>query len=292
MIIINISEIDYSKIIIETINQLFSTLFSSLDNSLYALLDKSIFINEDIISDSFFSSIFNTSFGLPAIADALLIGFVIYYCFKLSMSHFSGTNIERPYQFLVKIIVIAICINFSSFICEKILGINNLITEAICELGKKVSGQEISFNNLIEKSIYINTFEDFNFFSLNGILESFFSFGLVSLLFSYSIRYILVKIFVLLSPFALLSLTTVSSSWFFKSWLRTFLSLLFVQSFIAIILTLLFSLNIKTSDIFSQISYVSTIFILSKANSYIKELIGGISFDVNTNISNLKSLLK
>lgn len=292
MIIINISEIDYSKIIIETINQLFSTLFSSLDNSLYALLDKSIFINEDIISDSFFSSIFNTSFGLPAIADALLIGFVIYYCFKLSMSHFSGTNIERPYQFLVKIIVIAICINFSSFICEKILGINNLITEAICELGKKVSGQEISFNNLIEKSIYINTFEDFNFFSLNGILESFFSFGLVSLLFSYSIRYILVKIFVLLSPFALLSLTTVSSSWFFKSWLRTFLSLLFVQSFIAIILTLLFSLNIKTLDIFSQISYVSTIFILSKANSYIKELIGGISFDVNTNISNLKSLLK
>lgn len=292
MIRINISEIDYSKIIIETINQLFSTLFSSLDNSLYSLLDKSIFISEDIIAESFFKSIFNSSFGLPAIANALLVGFVIYYCFKLSMSHFSGINIERPYQFLVKIIIIAICINFSSFICEKILGINNLITEAICELGQKVSGQEISFNNLIEKSIYINTSEDFNLFSLNGILESFFSFGLVSLLFSYSIRYILVKIFVMLSPFALLSLVTVSSSWLFKSWLRTFLSLLFVQSFIAIILTLLFSLNIKTSDIFSQISYVSTIFILSKANSYIKELIGGISFDINTNISNLKGLLK
>lgn len=292
MIRINISEIDYSKIIIETINQLFSTLFSSLDNSLYSLLDKSIFISEDIIAESFFKSIFNSSFGLPAIANALLVGFVIYYCFKLSMSHFSGINIERPYQFLVKIIIIAICINFSSFICEKILGINNLITEAICELGQKVSGQEISFNNLIEKSIYINTSEDFNLFSLNGILESFFSFGLVSLLFSYSIRYILVKIFVMLSPFALLSLVTVSSSWLFKSWLRTFLSLLFVQSFIAIILTLLFSLNIKTSDIFSQISYVSTIFILSKANSYIKELIGGISFDINTNIYNLKGLLK
>lgn len=292
MIRINISEIDYSKIIIETINQLFSTLFSSLDNSLYSLLDKSIFISEDIIAESFFKSIFNSSFGLPAIANALLVGFVIYYCFKLSMSHFSGINIERPYQFLVKIIIIAICINFSSFICEKILGINNLITEAICELGQKVSGQEISFNNLIEKSIYINTSEDFNLFSLNGILESFFSFGLVSLLFSYSIRYILVKIFVMLSPFALLSLVTVSSSWLFKSWLRTFLSLLFVQSFIAIILTLLFSLNIKSSDIFSQISYVSTIFILSKANSYIKELIGGISFDINTNISNLKGLLK
>ncbi|MGN1327215.1 MAG: hypothetical protein ACI4VQ_04000 [Clostridia bacterium] len=292
MIIINISEIDYSTIIIETINQLFSRLFASLDNSLYSLLDKSIFINEDILSDSFFNSIFNSSFGLPAIANALLIGFVIYYCFKLSMSHFSGINIERPYQFLVKIIIVAICINFSSFICEKILGINSLITEAICELGQEVSGQKISFNNLIEKSTYINTLDNFNLFSLEGILESFFSFGLVSLLFSYSIRYILVKIFVMLSPFALLSLATTSSSWLFKSWIRTFLSLLIVQSFIAIILTLLFSLNIEVSNVFSQISYVSTIFILSKANSYIKELIGGISFDINMNISNLKSLLR
>lgn len=292
MITINTSQIDYSQIIIETINKLFSTLFSSLDNSLYSLLDKSIFINDSIISDSFFKSIFNPTYGLPAIANAILIGFVLYYCFKLSMSHFAGNNIEKPYQFLTKILIIAICINSSSFICEKILDINNLISEALCELGNTVSGQEISFNNLIEKSIYINTTENFNLFSFDGLLKSFFSFGLINLLFSYSIRYIMVKIFVILSPFALLSLVTVSSSWFFKSWLRTFLSLLFVQSFIAIILTLLFSLNIQSSDIFSQISYISTIFILTKANSYIKELIGGISYDVNANFLNLKSLLK
>ena len=292
MIIINASQIDYSKIIIETINELFSTLFSSLDNSLYSLLDKSIFINEEIVSDSFFNSIFNPTFGLPAIADAILIGFVIYYCFKLSMSQFSGTNIEKPYQFLTKVLLIAICINCSSFICEKILGLNNLVTDALRELGQTVSGQEISFNNLIEKSIYINTSQEFNLFSFDGLLKSFFSFGLINLLFSYSIRYIMIKIFIILCPCALLSLATCSSSWFFKSWLRTFLSLLFVQSFIAIILTLLFSLNVKASDVFSQISYISTIFILTKANNYIKELIGGLSLDIGTNISSLLRLFK
>lgn len=293
MIYINEIQIDYSNIIIETINELFSTLFSSLDNSLYSLLDKSVFIDDSIISSSFFKTLFDSQLGLPMIANAVLIGFVLYYCIRLSLSPFSGTNIERPYQFLTKVLIVAICINFSSFICEKIIGINSLITQALQELGQTVSGQKISFNTLIEKSIYFNdTSDTFNLFSINGLLKSFFSFGLTSLLFSYSIRYILVQIFIILSPFAILSLVTISSSWFFKSWLRTFFSLLFVQSFIVIILILLFSMNVKSSDIFSQISYISTIFVLTKANNYIRELIGGLSIDVNSNLLNFKNILK
>ena len=102
----------------------------------------------------------------------------------------------------------------------------------------------------------------------------------------------LIKILILLFPFALLSLVTTSTSWIFKSWFRTFFSLIFVQIFIIFVLILLFSLNINTSDIFSQISYISTIFILTKSNSYIKELLGGISTDLNYNILNFKNLFK
>lgn len=276
-----------------TINEIFSTLFSSLDKSLYSLLDKSIFINEDILSDSFFNTIFQSSFGLPTIANAILIGFVLYYCFRLSFSQFTGNRIEKPYQFLGKVIVISICINFSTFICEELLKINGLFTDSIRMLGKAVTKQDISFNNLITSSIYLtNSPNNFNLFSLEGMLKSFFSIGLISLLFSYSIRYILIKLFVLLSPFALLSLVNSSTIWFFKSWMRTLFSLLFVQVFISLILVLLFSLNIKSSDLFSQISYISTIFILTKANGYIKELIGGISLDINANILNIKNLFR
>lgn len=276
-----------------TINEIFSTLFSSLDKSLYSLLDKSVFVNEEILSDSFFNTIFQSSFGLPTIANAILIGFVSYYCFRLSFSQFTGNRIEKPYQFLGKVIVISICINFSTFLCEELLKINGLFTDSIRMLGNAVTKQDISFNNLITSSIYLtNSTNSFNLFSLEGMLKSFFSIGLISLLFSYSIRYILIKLFVLLSPFALLSLVNSSTIWFFKSWMRTLFSLLFVQVFISLILVLLFSLNIKSSDLFSQISYISTIFILTKANGYIKELIGGISLDINANILNIKNLFR
>lgn len=276
-----------------TINEIFSTLFSSLDKSLYSLLDKSVFVNEEILSDSFFNTIFQSSFGLPTIANAILIGFVLYYCFRLSFSQFTGNRIEKPYQFLGKVMVISICINFSTFLCEELLKINGLFTDSIRILGKAVTKQDISFNNLITNSIYLSNFpNNFNLFSLEGMLKSFFSIGLISLLFSYSIRYILIKLFVLLSPFALLSLVNSSTIWFFKSWMRTLFSLLFVQVFISLILVLLFSLNTKSSDLFSQISYISTIFILTKANGYIKELIGGISLDINANILNIKNLFR
>lgn len=284
---------DYSQIIIETINKIFSTLFSSLDKSLYSLLDKTVFIDGSILSDSFFNSIFNSKYGLPFIANSMLLGVFIYYCFKLYMAPFSGNYVEKPYQFLTKTLIIAICINFSQFICKEILDITSIFTDVFCSLGSSISGETISFNTLISSSIYIDeSSEIYNVFSFNGLLKSFFSFGLINLMFSYSIRYILVKVLILLFPFSLLSLSTNSTSWIFKSWCRAIFSLLFVQIFIILVLTLLFSLKVKSNDLFAQISYISTIFILTKSNSYVKELIGGISTEVNTNLFNLKNLLK
>lgn len=286
-------QINYSQIIIDTINELFTTLFSSLDKSLYSLLDKTVFVDSSIISDSFFNSIFDSKYGLPFIANSMLIGFFIYYCSKLYLAPFSGNYVERPYQFLTKALIIAICISFSQFICKEILDITSILTDIFTSLGSSISGEEISFSTLISGSIYIDeSSEIYNIFSFNGMLKAFCSFGLVNLLFSYSIRYILVKVLILLFPFALLTLTTSSTSWIFKSWYRTFFSLLFVQFFIILVLTLLFSLNVKSNDLFSQISYISTIFILSKSNSYVKELIGGISTEVNANLFNLKNLFK
>ena len=276
---------DYTQTIIDTINKIFSMLFSSLDLSIYSLLDKTVFINSSIVNDKFFSLAFNSSFGLSIIANALLAGFFIYYCFKLYMAPFSGSYVEKPYQFLTKVLIIAICISFSQFLCSEFLSIIDILTDILKSFGMQLTGKEISFNTLLSSSTYvIENSNNFNFFSFDGILKSFFSFGLINLLFSYSIRYILIKILILLFPFALLSLVTASTSWIFKSWFRTFFSLIFVQIFIIFVLILLFSLNINTSDMFSQISYISTVFILTKSNSYIKELLGGISTDLNYNI--------
>lgn len=286
------SQIDYSQIIIETLNKLFSGLFSSIDNSIYSMLDHITFISENIFEDKLLKSILNPFSGIIIIANSLLVGFVIYYCFRLMLSYYSGNEIEKPNQFLVKAIICAICINYSLFFCTEIIKINNLISDSFCQLGYNICKKEISFNTLIlETNNFINLENNFNIFSFNGLLKSSISIGMINLLFSYSIRYILIKILILLSPFAILSLIMQATSWVFKIWLRTFISLLLLQSFVALILLIIFMINISVTDILSQISYISALFILSKANSYIKEIFGGVSTDFNANISSIKSLL-
>ena len=285
-----------TQTIINTINSIFNTLFSSIDNNLYFILDKLLFINEDILYESFLENLLGDSVSksLLIIANSLLFGFTLYYCFKLMFSHFSYLEIEKPYQFIFKLLFFGICMNFSYFICEKILFINYLISSSICEIGKNFFNTNISFSNLILNLNTIITIEEntFNIFSIDGLIKSFISFGLFNLVFSYSLRYILIKVFILITPFSILTLINHSTSWFFKTWFRSFLSLLLLQSFVSIILLVIFSLNFNTKDLFSKFLYIGGIYSLSKANSFIRELIGGISTDISNNFSGFKNKIK
>ena len=69
----NTSEITTN--IINTINTIFANLFSSIDNSLYEILDNLVFINSDILTDKYFNKIFGTSSnnGILLIGNSLLI---------------------------------------------------------------------------------------------------------------------------------------------------------------------------------------------------------------------------
>ena len=285
-----------AQTIINTINTIFSTLFSSLDNNLYSVLDKLLFINEDILKESFLRNLLGDSVSnsLIIIANSLLLGFSLYYCFKLLFSHFSYVELERPYQFIFKLLIYGIIMNCSYFICEKILSINYLVSGSICQIGKNIFNKDISFSNLILNLNSVINLEQtsFNIFSVDGIIKSFISFGLFNLVFSYALRYILIRVFVLITPFSILTLINRSTSWFFKSWLRAFLGLLLLQSFVSIILLVIFSLNFNSNDLFSKFLYIGGIYALSKANSYIKELIGGITTDISTNFSIFKNNLK
>ncbi len=290
---------NYSNItqtIIDTINNIFNTLFSSIDNNLYSILDKLLFINEDILKQSFLQNLLGTSLSksLLVIANSLLFGFSLYYCFKLLFSHFSYIELEKPYQFIFKLLFFGICMNCSYFICEKIISLNYLISSSICEVGKNIFNTDISFSNLILKLNSIISIEktSLNIFSVDGLIKSFISIGLFNLVFSYSLRYVLLKVFVLITPFAFLTLINHSTSWFFKTWFRGFLSLLLLQCFVSLILLIIFSLNFDSKDLFSKFIYVGGIYALSKSNSYLKELIGGISTDVSTNMNNIRTNFK
>lgn len=290
------SNSNVTETIINTINTIFSTLFSSIDNSIYSSLDNLTFISADIFNNSIIKTLLNSkiSNSLILICNSLLVGFVIFYCIRLLYSHFTYVELEKPSQFVFKVLIFSICINSSFFICEQILNINYLISACISEIGKNILNVDISFNSLILNLNSIISIEkdSFNIFSIDGLLKGFISFGLFNLIFSYSLRYIIIQVFILISPFSFLTLINNSTSWFFKNWLRNFIGLLLLQSLISLILLVVFSINYNSSDILSKVLYVGGIYVLTRANGYIKELVGGLSTDIKTSFSNFIKYLK
>ena len=99
----------------------------------------------------------------------------------------------------------------------------------------------------------------------------------------------MIKVFVLLSPFAFLSLTLNTTSWFFKAWLKNLFSLLFIQIIVSIVLLILFSLDFSSSNLFNQFIYVGGIYALIRANSFVREFIGGVSTNVVQTVQNFSN---
>lgn len=278
-----------TDIIINTINSIFEKILSSIDNNLYSVLDDMTFINSDILNDNYFEKIFGTSTtnGILLIANSLLLGIIIYFAIKFFLSYYTYNPIERPYSFILKLIIYGICMNFSYFIIEQILDINSYITLAIRDLGNHLFGKSICFSELINNinsniSISGNSID---IFSLDGLLKTTLSMSLLGLVFSYSFRYIMIKIFILISPFAILSSASNQLSWFFKSWIRNLFSLLFIQIIVALVLLILFSMDYSSGNLFTKFTYIGGIYALIKANSFVKEFIGGISTNITQNVN-------
>jgi len=287
------SKLNLTDAIYQSLNDIFSKLFSSVDNSIYSLLDNLCFIDTDILKNSAISKLLGNSAsdGFLLICNALVMGFILYYAINFLFSHLTFTRVSSPSQFFFKCIIFVALMNGSLWICTEIVSIISIVTNIIRNIGENYFGQTISFSNLIDilnSKIYINTAE-FSIISFDGIIKSFCTIGLINLLINYSLRYIMAQIFILVSPFAFLSLISDNSSWFFKSWLRSFISLLLVQILISIILCLALSLSIDNSN-FSKLLFIGIIYALTRANTFIKEIFGGISTDISTGISNIRKL--
>lgn len=285
-----------TEIIINTINTILSNLFSSIDNNLYSLLDDVTFISSDILNDKNFEKILGTSAsnGILLIANSLLLGIILYFSFRLLLSHFTYTQIEKPHSFLLKLIICGICMNFSYFLISQFLDIFSNISLAIRNLGENLFNKNICFSELI---LDVNTniavdITSIDIFSMDGLIKSTITLSLLNLVFSYSFRYILIKVFVLLSPFAILSKSLDSTSWFFKSWLKNLFSLLFMQIIVSIVLLILFSIDYSSANLLSKFIYIGGLYSLIKANSFVREFIGGISTEFSQQVNNFSKFIR
>lgn len=282
--------------IIETINTILESLFSSIDNNIYSILDDITFVSSDILNDSYFEKILGTSSsnGILLIANSLLFGFILYYSIKYLFSHLTYNQIESPSQFIFKCIIFGICINFSYFFIEFILNIVSYISLAIRGIGEDLFNKNICFSELI---LSMNNFISINktsldIFSLDGIIKATLTMSLLNLVFTYSFRYIMLKVFILLTPFAMLSLLLQNTSWFFKTWFKNLFSLLFIQIIVSIVLLLLFSMDYFSGNLVTKFIYIGALHALIKSNSFVREFIGGVSTTFHQNVDNIFQKIK
>ena len=288
------SGVNIVQVITETINNLFSNLFSSVDNSLYSVLDDLLFIGPDLFKDSSLEKILGNinSGGLILICNSLLLGFTLYYACFLLLSKFTMAQIQSPMQYIIKLFLCGIAINSSIYIAQQFVTLFSNISLTIREVGESVFHENICLTTFVEKfnsSVYIDG-SSLNIFSLDGLMKGFVSIGLLNLAISYSIRYVLIKVFIIFSPFAFISLLNQNTSWIFKSWFKLLVSLLALQILVSLILLISFSIRFKSENLISNFIYMGSIYALIRANSFIKDFMGGLTTDVSMNFSGIKSL--
>ena len=282
-----------STSIIETINEIFSNIFSSVDNSIYEILDEITFIDSSITENSSFEKLFGSSSseGILLVCNALILGIIIFYATNYLFSHLTYSKIQRPSQFIFKCVIFIGIMNESLWICSQIINIVSLISSSIQSIGESILDEEITFMNFIEKindTVYSSDSE-LSITSFEGIIKSITTMGFMSLIFSYALRYIMLQVFVLISPFCFLCLINDRTEWIFKSWIKAFISLLVEQILIAIILLLAFSIELTSNDTMSQLIYIGIIYALMKTNSYMYMLFGGITTSISTGNMMLKN---
>ena len=283
-----------TQIIIDTINTIFENLFSSIDNTLYNLLDELTFINSDILTDKYFQEILgtSTSSGILLIANTLLFGFLLYYAIKYLLSHMTYDRIDKPSSFFIKMVLYAICMNSSFFIVELFIDFMSNISLVIRSIGEDLFNESICFSSLITNintNIAIDT-SSLNIFTIDGLIKSVLSVSLLNLVFTYSLRYILVKVFVLITPFAFLSLILSNTSWFFKAWLKNLFSLLFIQVIVSLILLLMFSVDFSNTELLNKFIYVGGMYGLIRANALVRDFIGGVSTTITQSVKSFTNL--
>lgn len=285
---------DISQIIINTINTIFENIFSSIDNNLYSLLDELTFINSDILNDKYFQDLLGSSAssGILLISNVLLFAFILYYSIKFLLSHLTYDRIDKPSSFFIKMIIYAICMNSSFFIIQLFIELMSNISLFIRSIGEDLFNQSICFSSLItniNSTISVDT-SSLNIFTIEGLIKSILSLSLLNLVFTYSLRYILIKVFVLITPFAFLSLILSNTSWFFKAWLKNLFSLLFIQIIVSLILLLMFSVDFSNTDLFNKFIYVGGMYGLIRANSLVRDFIGGVSTTITQSVKSFANL--
>lgn len=262
-----------SQNLIESLNTASEKLFSNIEGEAYEILDKITLVNENILKNEPLKVFLkNDNVELVCqVAKSLVFIYVIYYIVMQFISLYNGNSSENVFIFIIKLTVIYILIDNSYFLCEKILNLFGLFTEAIDSIGLKLAGKDVTFSNLRETISSLDGLTQSEFLSIDGLIKTGISFGTINVLITFAVRYVKIIFLIIISPFSFGLLASDLTKGIFESWVKTLVTSLSVQIFIKFIILIPLLYKDKEGIMF-KIILIGTIYIIYKLNDVISSL--------------------
>ncbi len=266
--------------LISNINIVFEKLFNSVERDVFKAIDNIFVIDETIVEKEPLSNLIQID-GINYIgvlANAFIIFFCIYYIVINFISMYNGNKSESVFKFILKIIVVGILTNFSIYILSTILQLNNIFTEILDGIARLISKDSLTFECLKDKIINIEEYIKEDTLSLNGMTKGMLTFGSISVLMTFAIRYVTILFLILISPLAFICLCTKLTSGIFFSYMKVFFINLMMQNVVKIVLMLPLSCT-NMENIMYKIIMVGSIYVIYRINTFTKEIFSKITSD-------------
>ena len=264
--------------LLESLNVIIEKFLSSIEGQVFDILDKITLVGPDILKSEPLKYIFfeNKINGIIIIANSLVLLYACYYIFNRVLSMYNGTDVESVNNFIFKIVLITLLVNNSYYICEEILNINNIFSECVDTFSKDIVKSEVNFTAFKKEIISLKEAIKGDNLTIDGIIKSMLAFLSMSMLITFSIRYVTIIILIIISPFAFICLLSNATRGISKMWGKLLFINLITQIFIKIILIIPLVYKDKDSQIYKVI-LLGTMYILYKGNTFIRELTSQIS---------------
>lgn len=264
--------------ILNSINTILEKIFKSTEGEVFKKLDEILIIDSKILYKEPLNTLYikAESEGLILLCSSFILFFCIYYLILRMVALYNGESVENIYRYVLRIIICVICSFSSVFICEQILNLNGLLTEIICSIGKDLTGEKICFEGLKEIILNLSDYMSEDAISVDGIIKGVISFGALTILINFSIRYVTVIFLIFVSPIVIMFASSSTTYGIFKSWTKMFAINLLVQNIVILILILPLSFKKIDNDLYKLI-LVGSIYLIYRINSFSKEFLGNIS---------------
>lgn len=268
--------------LINSLNTVSQKLFKSIEGEVFSQIDNLVNITPKLFNEEPLKNIFSQDKinSLIVIANSLILFYVIYFIISKIISVYNGNKSDSVYVFVIKLIIVEVLVNSSYVICEEIINLNSLFTNCIDGFMKEITGKVVNFENLKENIVELNDLLKSDMLSLDGIIKGVISFGSISILINFAIRYVTVIFLIIISPFAFVSLSNELTLGIFKTWIKTLFVTLMTQVIVKFVI-LIPMLYKDVNSMMYKIILVGSIYIIYKINNFTKEIFIKITSDVS-----------